>query len=228
MANQKRAGGADLWFVTAAGSAKLSDLAGDPHVNLSYYRDSNREWAGPCQASPPFLTIARRSASSTSPTGKSGSPRKAMRAMGPPYDPRMVLIGVTVHAAEFLEVNKLRPVLLDQFVRGGSPAPSPRLAKCTRSRNPPAGERRRQHEGRQASWGMTGLCHQLTGVVERASHSGVVEDAPGIDCRRAPAGGTAKDHVSPREGEGAAAAMAGEPTACPRHPRRRTYRGCHN
>lgn len=27
-------------------------------------------------------------------------------------DPRMVLIGVTVHAAEFLEVNKPRPVLL--------------------------------------------------------------------------------------------------------------------
>jgi general stress protein 26 len=40
----RRASGADLWFVTADGSAKLDDLARDPHVNLSYYRDSNREW----------------------------------------------------------------------------------------------------------------------------------------------------------------------------------------
>ena len=33
-------------------------------------------------------------------------------------DPRMVLIGVTVHAAVFLEVNKPRPVLLYEFVKG--------------------------------------------------------------------------------------------------------------
>ena len=44
MANQKPAAGADLWFVTAEGTDKLADLAHDPHVNLSYYRDANREW----------------------------------------------------------------------------------------------------------------------------------------------------------------------------------------
>ena len=31
MANQKRADGADLWFVTAEGSGKLRDIAHDPH-----------------------------------------------------------------------------------------------------------------------------------------------------------------------------------------------------
>ena len=35
MANQKRADGADLWFVTAEGTGKLRDLQADPHVNLS-------------------------------------------------------------------------------------------------------------------------------------------------------------------------------------------------
>ena len=44
MANQKRADGADLWFVTREGTGKLADLAHDPHVNLSYYKNSNREW----------------------------------------------------------------------------------------------------------------------------------------------------------------------------------------
>jgi general stress protein 26 len=44
MANQRRANGADLWFVTTEGSDKLGDLAHDSHVNLSYYRNSSREW----------------------------------------------------------------------------------------------------------------------------------------------------------------------------------------
>ena len=35
MANQKRADGADLWFVTAEGTGKLRDIERDPHVNLT-------------------------------------------------------------------------------------------------------------------------------------------------------------------------------------------------
>src|SRR3954467_13681610 len=44
MATQKRAEGADLWFVTAEGAGKLRDLEHDPHVNLSFYKDGTREW----------------------------------------------------------------------------------------------------------------------------------------------------------------------------------------
>ena len=44
MATQKRAEGADLWFVTLEGTRKLRDLADDRHVNLSYYKDRTREW----------------------------------------------------------------------------------------------------------------------------------------------------------------------------------------
>src|SRR4029434_7535075 len=36
MANQKQAAGADLWFVTAEGTAKPRDITADPHVNLAY------------------------------------------------------------------------------------------------------------------------------------------------------------------------------------------------
>ncbi len=35
MATQKQAPGADFWFVTSEGTAKLRDLEHDPHVNLS-------------------------------------------------------------------------------------------------------------------------------------------------------------------------------------------------
>ena len=44
MATQKRAPGADLWFVTLQDAHTLQDIERDPHVNLSYFRDSNKEW----------------------------------------------------------------------------------------------------------------------------------------------------------------------------------------
>jgi hypothetical protein len=46
MATQKRAAGADLWFVTLDDSGKVTEIAYDPHVNLSYYKDRTREWVG--------------------------------------------------------------------------------------------------------------------------------------------------------------------------------------
>jgi len=42
---QKRAGGADLWFVTADGTTdKLRDIEHDPHVNLADYKGGSYEW----------------------------------------------------------------------------------------------------------------------------------------------------------------------------------------
>ena len=117
MATQKRAPGADLWFVTCEGSAKLVDLAHDPHVNLSYYRNRNREWVSVSGVA--TITRDRRIIRELyQPDWKlwfdaDGDPRH-----GKPDDPRMVLIGVTIHAAEFLEVNKSQPVLLFELVKG--------------------------------------------------------------------------------------------------------------
>ena len=45
--------------------------------------------------------------------GQDGDPRH-----GTPDDPRMVLIGVDVHAAVFLEVDKPKPVVLFELVKG--------------------------------------------------------------------------------------------------------------
>lgn len=128
MANQKRASGADLWFVTTAGSAKLDDLANDPHLNLSYYRDSNREWVSVSGTA----VISRDRAKIHElyqPDWKmwfdgEGDPRH-----GTPDDPRMVLIGVTVHAAEFLEINKPRPVLVFELVKGWLTGTEPDLGE---------------------------------------------------------------------------------------------------
>jgi general stress protein 26 len=117
MANQKRAGGADLWFVALEGSGKLHDLEHDPHVNLSYYKERTREWisvSGIASISRDREKIRELYASDW----KAWFPEEGDPRHGTPDDPRMVLIGVDIHAAVFLEVNKPRPVVLYEVAKG--------------------------------------------------------------------------------------------------------------
>ena len=117
MANQKRAAGADLWFVTLDGSAKLKSIEHDPHVNLSYYKDRTREWvsvSGIAAISHDRAKIRELYA----PDWKAWFAEEGDPRHGTPDDPRMVLIGVDVHAAVFLEDNKPQPVVLYEVVKG--------------------------------------------------------------------------------------------------------------
>jgi general stress protein 26 len=128
MATQKPADGADLWFVTLEGSPKLRDIAADPHVNLSYYTDRTREWVSVSGIA--SLTRDRQkirelyAADWKAWFPKSGDPRD-----GTADDPRMVLIGVDVHAAAFLEVNKPQPVVLYEIMKGFLTGATPELGE---------------------------------------------------------------------------------------------------
>lgn len=126
MATQKRADGADLWFVTSTESTKLDEIEHDPHVNLSYYKNSSREWisvSGVAVMSRDRQKIAELYAPDWKMWfGSEGDPRH-----GTPEDPRMVLIGVTIHGAEFLEVNKPKPVVLYELVKGWITGKEPEL-----------------------------------------------------------------------------------------------------
>ena len=116
MANQKPADGADLWFVTLEQSPKLADLAWDPHVNLSYYRDRNREWvsvSGTAAISRDRDKIRELYATDW----RIWFPQEGDPRHGTADDPRMVLIGVTVHAAEYLKAHA-PPVVLFEVVKG--------------------------------------------------------------------------------------------------------------
>jgi general stress protein 26 len=135
MANQKKAGGADLWFVTLDGSAKLSDLAGDSHINLSYYKDGTKEWisvAGTAVVSRDRQKVRELWA----PDWKIWFPDEGDPRHGTADDPRMVLIGVTVHAAEFLEVNKPKPVVVYELVKGWLTGTEPELGEMHQLREP--------------------------------------------------------------------------------------------
>lgn len=117
MANQKRAAGADLWFVTAEGGDKLRDIAHDPHVNLAYYKTGSYEWvsvSGVAQITRDRAKIHELYEPDWKAWfGAEGDPRH-----GTADDPRIVLIGVDVHAAVFLEVNKPKPVVLFEVAKG--------------------------------------------------------------------------------------------------------------
>ena len=128
MATQKRAGGADLWFVTLEDTPKLRDLAVDPHVNLSYYKDRTREWVS-------VSGIARITRDPGkihqlwAPDWQAWFPKEDDPRHGTKDDPRMVLIGVDVHAAVFLEVNKPQPVVLFELVKGWLTGSTPELGE---------------------------------------------------------------------------------------------------
>ena len=135
MATQKAAAGADLWFVARQGAGKLFEIAGDPHVNLSYFRSSNTEWvsiSGTATVSQDRDKIRELYAPDWAMWfGQDGDPRH-----GTADDPRIVLIGVTVHAAEFLAIDASRPVLLYELAKGWLTGSEPELGEMHRLEAP--------------------------------------------------------------------------------------------
>lgn len=128
MANQKRAAGADLWFVTSDGSDKLNDIAHDPHINLGYFKASSMEWisvSGLASISHDRAKVTELYASDW----KMWFPDEGDTRHGTADDPRMVLIGVTIHAAEFLEVNKPKPVVLYELAKGWLTGTEPKIGQ---------------------------------------------------------------------------------------------------
>jgi general stress protein 26 len=131
MANQKRAEGADLWFVTADETGKLRDIEFDPHVNLAYYKDRTREWvsvSGTARISRDRSIIRQLYATDW----KAWFPDEGDPRHGTPDDPRLVLIGVDVHAAVFFEVNKPQPVVLYELVKGWLTGTEPDIGEMHR------------------------------------------------------------------------------------------------
>lgn len=117
MATQKRATGADLWFVAAEGTGKLTDIEADPHVNLAYYKDRTREWVSVSG----LATLTRdrdKIRELYAPDWRFWFGEEGDSRHGTPDDPRLVLIGVEIHAASFLDVSKPQPVVLYELAKG--------------------------------------------------------------------------------------------------------------
>ena len=131
MATQKRAAGADLWFVTADATAKIRDLRADPHVNLAYYKDRTREWISVSGLA--TLTRDRKKIDELyAPDWKMWFPDEGDPRHGTPEDPRLVLIGVDIHSAVFFELDKPQPVVLYELAKGWLSGQTPDLGEIHR------------------------------------------------------------------------------------------------
>lgn len=128
MATQRKAEGADLWFVTLEDTQKVRDLADDPHINLTYYKDRTREWISVSGIA--SITGDRQKIHELyAPDWSAWFPKEGDPRHGTKDDPRMVLIGVDIHAAAFLEVNKPQPVVLYEVVKGWLTGSTPELGE---------------------------------------------------------------------------------------------------
>ncbi len=128
MANQAAASGADLWFVTSKGSSKLADLEGDPHVNLSYYKDRTKEWVSVSGVAT-VSTDRDKIRELYRPDWKIWFGDEGNEKDGTAEDPRMVLIGVEIELASFMEVTKPQPVVLYEMIKGLITGDAPDLGK---------------------------------------------------------------------------------------------------
>ena len=117
MATQDRIEGADLWFVTNAETHKLDDLGLDPHVNCSYYNNRTHEWvsvSGLARVSRNRSRIRQLYQEGWKTWfGDEGGERD-----GGPNDPRIALILVEAELATYMKVNKWRPIILFETLKG--------------------------------------------------------------------------------------------------------------
>ena len=131
MATQKRASGADLWFVTSRDSHKLEELRNDPHVNLAYYKDRTREWVS-VSGKARIVEDRAKIRELYEPDWRAWFGDEGGEQDGTPDDRRMVLIGVDVEMAMFLEINKPQPVVLFELVKGMITGKAPDIGEVER------------------------------------------------------------------------------------------------
>jgi general stress protein 26 len=131
MATQARAEGADLWFATSKESEKLDELRNNPHVNVAYFKDRTREWIS-VSGTAKIVRDREKIRELYRPDwrawfGDEGGPND-----GTPDDPRIVLIGVKIKFALFLEINEPQPVVLFEVIKGMVTGTPPRPGKLTK------------------------------------------------------------------------------------------------
>jgi general stress protein 26 len=130
MGTQGRLEGAHLWFVTAEGLPKLSEIAVDPNVNLAYYKNRTKEWVSVSGVA----RIVRDRAKIRElydPAWKVWFPDEGSPRDGGPDDPRMVLIAVEARSAHFMSVDKAAPVVLFEYLKGLTARRPPRVGSVT-------------------------------------------------------------------------------------------------
>ena len=128
MQTQRRTTGTDLWFMTNVESEKFEELARDPHVNLSFYKDRTREWVSVSGRA--ILSRDRDLIDSLyKPDWKAwlGDTGDGKRD-GSPHDPRIALILVEADSVVYSKSDRPAPVVLFQVVKSMITGTPPKVA----------------------------------------------------------------------------------------------------
>jgi len=128
MQTQRRTTGTDLWFMTNIESEKFEDLARDPHVSLSYYKDRTREWVS--VSGHAVLTRDRDLIDALYKPdwkawlGDTGDGRRN----GGPHDPRIALILVEADSVVYSKSGRPTPLVLFRAVKSMFTGEPPKVA----------------------------------------------------------------------------------------------------
>ena len=128
MQTQRRTAGADLWFMTNLESEKFEELAVDPHVNVSYFRDRTREWVS--VSGHAILSRDRDLIDALyKPDWKAwlGDQGDGVRDGGT-RDPRIVLVLVEADSVVYSKNDRPMPLALFQAVKGMITREPPKVA----------------------------------------------------------------------------------------------------
>lgn len=116
MATQAPADGADLWFVTSIETDKLDEVESDPNVNLAYYDTKSREYVS-VSGRARLVRDRAKIEELYRPDWKAWFPGDDQRS-GTPDDPRLVLIAVDAQSVAFLKIDKPKPIVFYEVVKG--------------------------------------------------------------------------------------------------------------
>jgi general stress protein 26 len=127
MQTQRRTAGVDLWFMCNWFSDKLDEIATDPHVNVSYYRDRTREW----------VSVSGRAIISRDrqlihglyqPDWKAWLGEGEGAQDGSADDPRIALILVEAESVTYSKKDRPTPVVLFNIMRAMITGEPPKVA----------------------------------------------------------------------------------------------------
>jgi general stress protein 26 len=127
MQTQRRTAGVDLWFMSNWFSEKLDEIATNPQVNVSYYRDRTREW----------VSVSGRAIISRDrnlirglyqPDWKAWLGDNGGAEDGGADDPRIALILVTAESVTYSKKDRPTPVVLFNLVKGMITGEPPKVA----------------------------------------------------------------------------------------------------
>jgi general stress protein 26 len=126
MQTQRRTAGVDLWFMCNWFSDKLDEIATDPHVNVSYYRDRTREW----------VSVSGRAIISRDRQLIHGLYQPDWKAWlgddgahdGSADDPRIALILVEAESVTYSKKDRPTPVVLFNIMRAMITGEPPKVA----------------------------------------------------------------------------------------------------